>query len=143
MRKAVVATILTLFAAAALVGSPEGMITNGLFNGRFWRAAGDVAKVSYMQGIVAALSRVKFRSLNGPCDAESDRVLKAYMLPQGAVADAEEGVDRFYEEPENLLIPIIDALEIVSAKARGVPQVVIDERILHYRSVARTAPERR
>ena len=120
------------------------MLTNGLFNGRYWRAVDGTAKVSFIQGVLATLSRVRFRALSGPCDAEAQRVASAYLLPSGFTAgDAEEAIDGFYEDPENRSIATIDALEIVSAKARGVPLDVIENRVSEYRRLAALARERK
>lgn len=54
-----------------------------------------------------------------------------------------KAIDQFYEEPENRLIRVIDALEISAARQRGVPESVIANRILMRRRAADRAPERK
>lgn len=40
-------------------------------------------------------------------------------MPQLSMGEIIKGVDRIYDDPENLILPIVDAFDIFAAKAKG------------------------
>ena len=117
--------------------------TFGLANGRMWKTFNEEAKLAHLEGMEAAFETAYGRSLHTPCEPQAGLLLDAYRLVGFTQAEEMTALDHFYAEPENLLIATVDALEVVAAKARGVPQDVIDARISEHRRVANTAPERK
>jgi len=117
--------------------------TFGEMNGRAWRGFSLDIKTAYLEGVNAALGEAVVRTLETPCEAQGKGVFDAHRAIGFTRGETIEGIDRFYDQPENLLITIIDALEIVSAKARGVPHDVIEAKISARRRAANEAPERK
>jgi hypothetical protein len=118
--------------------------TWGELNGRAWRLLSEESKLAYLEGVTAGNSAAITRALNSPntsCLDNEKRLLDVYRMVGFTQAEKMQGIDRLYDEPENLLMPIADALEIVSAKARGVPQDALEARILQFRRAANEAPE--
>lgn len=109
---------------------PSPLLTWGFLNGRGWQAIAPGAKFIYVFGVSEGLL----------AEARSSR---ANYLPDNLVlAEIQQGVDRFYIEPENILIPIIQALKIVTMKAAGASQSDIDAMLSLQRKYANNAPER-
>jgi hypothetical protein len=116
--------------------------TYGQLNGRAWNTFSEEAKLAFLEGMESAFGTAYGRSLNTPCEQQNALLLDAYRAPGFTQGEQMIALNRFYAEPENLLIGIVDGKEIVAAKTRGVPQQVIDDRISEHRRVANTAPER-
>jgi hypothetical protein len=130
-----------VMAAQPVQDPAQAAWTFGLANGRAWRVMPQGAKLFYLEGVRAAIVVAGQRTKHTPCEAYSDRLTDAYSVEGLKGGEVAEAIDRFYDQPENLLIAAIDALEIVSARARGVPQNVIDSRISDHRRIAIAAPE--
>jgi len=78
-------------------------------DGRTWRALGtEGAKVIYIGGVQEALAFLEGIFLRG-----------TYFPPSLSVDEMISAVDRFYEQPENLPIPIMQAFRMVTLKANG------------------------
>lgn len=111
---------------------PDQIKTFGLFNGYAWNSfpSVDVQRI-YLAGLSEALIH------------ETPAVFEnKYMTGNLTTADVQVLISNFYTERANLLIPIIEALHIVSMKTHGVSQVEIDKAIQLWRGVANKAPEK-
>jgi len=85
--------------------------TNGMCNGRHWQVFMD--KGNYLVGFLDGL-----RAARSPS--------RPYIPEPLSMVELVKAVDRFYQEPENLAIPVPEALRIVALKANGAPQSEID-----------------
>jgi hypothetical protein len=121
-----------LFSQAQADQASTRVKTFGLFNGNAWNAfpSTDVQRI-YLAGVSEALIR------EAPATFE-----KNYMAGNLTTADVQVLISNFYSQRENLFIPIIDALHVVSMKTHGASQASIDEQIQIQRDVASRAPER-
>lgn len=54
--------------------------------------------------------------------------------------DARSAIDAFYEESENLRIPVSNALEIVAMRAKGDPEQRIQRIVVMQRRASQTPP---
>jgi len=87
-----------------IVGGPTQQ-TLGELNGRFWQGIPSGLKSMFIVGFAEGVA------FAGPGQ------LKAFpTVPYG---DIVKGLDRFYQEPENLIFPMGYALEIFTMKVRG------------------------
>src|SRR5271157_2373295 len=109
MRKSVIlfalAVILPCFAQA-----PDVERTNGGANGRFWANLSSTSKLFFIVGFDEGI---------GIAAPFSEQKYFAKGTPYG---DVVKGLDRFYQEPENLMIPISDSLVIFQLKVNGATQ---------------------
>jgi hypothetical protein len=117
--------------------------TFGEWNGRVWRGMPKDVKLGYMEGVEAGLAAAFMQEINTPCESQGKGILQAHSAINFTQAEVIDAVDHFYDQPENLLIRITDALEIVAAKTRGVPHDVIETKISERRRAANEAPERK
>jgi hypothetical protein len=133
-----------LFAlVAAAPAQPEPGRTFGEWNGRTWRGMPKDVKLGYMEGIQAAFGAALVQTIETPCETQNKGILQAHSAINFTEAEMIDAVDHFYSQPENLLIKITDATEIVAAKTRGVPPDVIEAKVSQRRKAANEAPERR
>jgi hypothetical protein len=86
---------------------PEDGRTLGFLNGRTWRDESADAKISYMSGLLEMLL------LTPGADASK------YFGRNLTASENSSAVDRFYEEPANLFIPVPFALQVVAMQANG------------------------
>jgi len=84
---------------------PEGM-TLGFVNGRSWNNATIDMKFSYIVGIAEAI-------------ALSGGDVTRFLARTLSAAEDAKGVDRFYEDPGNLPVPVSFAMQIVAMRANG------------------------
>jgi hypothetical protein len=80
--------------------------TLGFVNGRLWNGSNIDMKLSYIVGIAEAVSLT------------SGDVFRYFGRNLNAAENA-KAVDRFYEDPGNLPVPVSFALQIVAMKANG------------------------
>jgi hypothetical protein len=50
-----------------------------------------------------------------------------------AFVEIVKGLDRFYDEPENLILPVSRGLEIFAMRVNGATQAAIDTKLAAYR----------
>lgn len=74
--------------------------TNGHFNGRFWTGLSDTSKTMFVLGY---------------CDAAGT----SDCPKQPTFGDIVKGIDRFYQEPENLRLAIMSAIHVFALKVTG------------------------
>lgn len=102
-----------------------------MINGRAWKVLSDIAKTTYLYAISDAIG-------------EEARAQLPKYIPDGlSRPEVRLAIDQFYEEPENLLIPVFRSLQIVVSRAGGTLQPEIDYRLAIERRVAIGAPERK
>jgi hypothetical protein len=119
---------LTVSTFAFAQPSPQpnaGATTYGDINGRAWNEASKDAKLFYLMGVAEGIVRVS-----------PDVFTKTYMAGTLSNDEVRTAIDRFFGEPENLLIPIIDALHIVSMKTNGALQSEIDTKLSVLRAMS-------
>ncbi|HEX4137021.1 MAG TPA: hypothetical protein VHY84_20590 [Bryobacteraceae bacterium] len=118
-------------AAQAPLGGSDVM-TYGKINGRAWRSMPDAAKITYVVG-----------ALEGAMSASPAEYAAKYMLGELKTGEVRDAIDRFFAEPENILINVIEALHIVAMRVMGASQQSIDTEVSVDRMVANGAPERK
>lgn len=117
--------ILALTVSCCAYGQDVNAIrTGGLFNGRFWNAASVEGRLGYLMGFNDALGA---RGSDGSA---------ARYLPTLNFAEQQTAVTRFYQEPENLAIPILGALEVITLKVKGGDQSAIDALLARHRKTS-------
>lgn len=99
--------------------------TYGDINGRGWNAISSDGRTLYLRGVSDGIIR-----------ESSDAFKKKYMCGTLSTAEVRTAIDRFFSEPENLLVPVIDALHIVSMKVNGGLQSEIDNYLSVMRAIS-------
>ncbi len=101
--------------AAALIGAicraqdaPADQKTRGNLNGRFWSRMDDTLKLAFLLGF---------------CEAATGTFACPKQLEFGEIT---QGIDRFYQEPENLRLPILAAMRVLAMKVEGARATEID-----------------
>jgi hypothetical protein len=105
--------------------SIEDERTKGLLNGRFWNRFGDLGGngsklffvIGYCEGAASAPSDIRC-----PKQLEFGEILK--------------GIDKFYQEPENLRLPFIVAVQILRMKVEGAKAFEIEAAISYAKEQA-------
>jgi hypothetical protein len=129
-----------LVVALAVCGLGQNTTTNQLGNGRLWKAiAGEAPKTAYLagylNGITFALGSTpptKGQSLEE--NLKSINELRSRLFPFGlTVNEVKTALDRFYDTPENLPIPIANALTIISGRASGIDEPTLQQMIANLR----------
>ena len=95
--------------------------TNGLYNGRFWKQLAAGEKIMFVVGFTNGIG------ITNVPNAE------AYVPAKLTNNEIVGGLDRFYLEPENLLIPLSLSVVILSQKASGAEPALIDSLIAEVR----------
>jgi hypothetical protein len=91
--------------------------TNGAANGRFWANLSSTSKLYFILGFEEAM---------GLASPDSEAL---YLAKSPIYGDVVKGLDRFYQEPENLMIPISDGLIIFQIKANGATQAEVETKM--------------
>jgi hypothetical protein len=101
--------------------------TVGQLNGRFWQGMppGPI-KTAFIVGFGEGIGFARPQAKDFP------------SVPYG---DIVKGLDRFYQEPENLIFPIGYALEVFTMKVEGATQSDIEKKLMEYRTFIRTLEE--
>jgi hypothetical protein len=132
MKKFVVGIALLLCAAAGVAATPD--ITPPS-NGEDWMKLSSTEKlfwsIGYSQGYVDALSKIDIAS--GPNSACSNLAARTERQTStaGKVSGFElvSGLEKFYSDPANSLIPVGSAIRIYLLQASGKDQTTIQELI--------------
>jgi hypothetical protein len=103
----------------------ENLKTKGLINGRFWtlwKHALDVAPPEKKQAASERDDNWKTAFLFGYCEA----AVTLPCPPQLQFDEIIKGIDKFYQEPENLRFPFVLALRVLVLKVTGAKATEID-----------------
>ena len=117
MRK--LAWILFMLVLRCYAQTSENEQTLGGLNGRFRERLKPSDRLLFILGL--------HEGLNIPGSSEQAN-MRSYF-PDVPYGDILKGVDRFYEEPENLLFPVVYALKIFALKVNGATQAEIDKEL--------------
>jgi hypothetical protein len=111
--------------AAIAASNPTGPTTTGvLANGRLWQVSTDSQRYAFLVGFMNALL------------VEHAEAGPRYFAKTLTMQDLTRAIGMFYNQPENLAIPLPMALELVRMKANGDAAVDIDEQTSIARRVA-------
>ena len=102
--------------------------TGGYLNGRFWNQTPPDARIIYVAGLRDGLDRGIGQAVSymksiwknyGQCSSPTatvnitEPVVKSEYLASLTYSDIVKALNKFYAEPENILIPIVEAQRIV------------------------------
>jgi len=87
----------------------EDHFTKGTLNGRFWNSLPEDSRLWFILGYCEGTSQFW---LACPTEVENGELVK--------------GIDRFYQEPENLRLPVITAMAVFTQKVRGASPTLIE-----------------
>ena len=68
-----------------------------------------------------------------PPTADVARERGFYLPATMSFGEIVKGMDRFYEEPENLILPVIEAMEIFTLKANGASPDRVEKKLAGFR----------
>jgi hypothetical protein len=102
-------------------------------NGRLWKSWTDTGKLAYLLGMREALNPL----MEGIPKHEAS----TYFSPKLTLSQTQAGVDGFYEDPQNVRIPIFAALRLVTMKANGAPKEEVDSQLAINRKISGTPTE--
>jgi len=102
--------------------------TFGFQNGRMWKALAPFEKFVYVLAIRDALAR------------ETEQAQWSKYAPRDEM-DIPAAIDRVYSDPQNLAIPIVDALHLAVMTANGESPEVIADEFEYQRELSRRATE--
>jgi hypothetical protein len=106
----------------------------GLLNGRFWVARNDGQKVIFIMGYCEA-------ARSGKVPDRHDSPLALASCPtEVTLGDILKGLDRFYQEPENLRLAIRSALRIFAMKVAGASANDIEQELAAARAIVDSTP---
>jgi hypothetical protein len=131
MRRFLLLTVVCFAATMHLAAEEswwEQVHSDGQVNGRFWNAATMEGKMSFLMGFSGGLAHAKY--IHEAVTVENSY---PFSMTNGEVGKA---LDRFYDTPENLQIPIGFALVICRQRLQGTPEAEIQEHILVFRKYA-------
>jgi hypothetical protein len=121
-------SVLLLFALACAPQTTPPTTTNGNANGRFWKTRSASEKTVFLIGLHEGL-------------VEAGGKVNTYFPAQFTYRETIESIDAFYSETENVLIPLIFALPLITMKVNGTQQNVLDRLVADARVYALTASE--
>jgi hypothetical protein len=135
--------IMLSIAVQFVAAQGPGETTLGLMNGRFWvryyASQGQVDSqrrllaMVYLRGLYDGIAATAVE-LTEPAEKREEFV-NNYVSKSLDVEQVRESLDKFYQEPLNLNIPIVRVLPIINAKAKGVPQASLDRMIQYARVI--------
>jgi hypothetical protein len=133
MKKFVIAIALLLCAMAGFAATTPDLSPPG--NGQDWMKLSSTEKlfwsVGYAQGYSDALNKIDVASgPNSPCASLAART-ESQTSTAGKVSGFElvSGLEKFYSDPANALVPIGSAIRIYLLQASGKDQTTIQELI--------------
>jgi len=135
----------------------EQIKTLGQVNGRYWQSLSFDSKVTFLiafdegyklaapRGITWNLQKIVGDEKAAAVDKEIKEMFKLESyLPEGmSYGEIAKGVDRIYESPENLVIPVKDVLTLVTRKVHGASQADIDQSAARLRGFIHDIEEQR
>jgi hypothetical protein len=113
-------------AAAPPAQDPD--MTCGQENGRAWHDMDSPTKVGFILGLRATMAHLAIR---GVVDLEQRH---RYLVDQLTFGETARAVDRFYETPENMPIPILWAMEVIANRGGGADATTIERMTAFFRT---------
>ena len=145
MKKVAVALVLILVPLATWAATPE---INPPSNGEDWMKLSSTEKlfwsIGYSQGYLEALNKIDVASgPNSACASLAART-ERQSSTAGKVSGFElvSGLEKFYSDPANSLIPIGSAIRIYLLQASGKDQTTIQELVETARALGAAAARR-
>jgi len=126
----VLALSILLPASSGITAEPPSFTTSGVFNGHMWQLLSSSQKASHLtgfqEGIKLCLNQIKE---NLHISAELMQAMKEaglfdrrrLLFTSQGISAIETGLDKFYEDPANLEIPIMDAYQHVTLELNYAP----------------------
>ena len=105
------------------IGQAQSNGGNELHDGRFWRSSSDSGRLGYLVGYNEGVGR---GLSNYTTDVKEFEKGLRREWPDLTFGEMKEAVDRFYESPDNRLLPVVIAIRVVAMTFSGVPQPKID-----------------
>jgi hypothetical protein len=145
--------------AFALVALAVGAAAADKMTGREWQHWDTLARLTYIRAVKDTLTALEGDTIMpvdlpktashdereksiGALEAVFDGVFTYFPMAEVTVSDLCDAVTRFYETPENRLIPITVAMEIVTLRFNGVPESCISEHTRQARQAVAGKTER-
>ena len=97
-------------------------------NGRLWRDWNETGKLAYLLGLREGLNPLMENIPKHEADT--------YFPPTMTLSQTEAAVDKFFEDSENIRVPIFAAMRIVTMKVNGATQDQIDSEITLNRQIS-------
>jgi hypothetical protein len=123
--------IFVLLSISCLAARDEDLTyTNGLANGRMWKAMGTIEKATYLDGYRAGVLKAALMIPDDSLSKATVQVLAGFNLTNGEISLA---IVRFYKDPLNLRIAISDAVAVAVQEASGASPQEVDQSIRNLR----------
>ncbi len=129
-------TSLLVMALSVCAFGQNSATTNGLANGRLWKSVNTASEkkgflVGYLNGVTySAVSALGGSQPITTATADSIDHFTKQLFPSSLTLDEiSTSLDRFYNPPENGPITIASALEVISARASGADESVVQKMI--------------
>ena len=106
--------LIVVLATCVSAGDTSMQRTGGKLNGRWWHIMDNDQRFAYVLGYGDAAQMMT----NWP---------NYFPVLPTTFEDVIKGVNRIYEEPENLVLPISDAIWLFTLKAKGYSKQRVDE----------------
>ena len=135
--------ILVAFSALAFgQARPENQTTPaGFVNGRFWNSLPSSVGVLFLTGYFEGFSKAILEFLNHDT-ADKVESLQSANIPSVTNGETMAAINRFYEDPANLNIPVWRAIRVAVLKFAGRPAQKVEAEMEAARAVLRDDWER-
>lgn len=121
--------LLLAFAALSCAAQTQSTTTGGMLNGRAWQTSPRDARLMYIRGIQDGL--VLAAAL---IDSKPDAtMLLRHTAPEFRPSDYIDEINAFFQDPNNIRIPIFYAWEYINSKFKGAPQHRLNELMDNFR----------
>lgn len=143
MKRIIVGIALLLFAMAALAADAATPAIAPPNNGEDWTKLSSTEKlfwsIGYSQGYIDALNKIDIASAPNSLCANLAARTERQTSTSGKVSGFElvSGLEKFYADPANTLVPVGSAIRIYLLQASGKDQATIQELIETAREAAR------
>ena len=119
----VVVTANIILTSTWAIAQPQSYTTAGAFNGHMWQLLSNSQKASHLTGIQEGI-KLCLNSIKEDLHISAELMnemkksglfdrRRLLFISQG-ISGIESGIDKFYEDPKNLEIPIMDAYQHVT-----------------------------
>lgn len=136
---------LILFAAAIVAGSVNAQtssdvvktwLTDGNWNGRFWKALDQGQKIAFVQGYMDGTEQALMYSSRRQGGFPLYKELASWLMPQLTFEEIASALDRIYEIPENRIIGIRSVIVPICSRSKGFRESEVQKQIEDLRTRA-------